>query len=170
MDQLTYFFALALAIAAALAAIAVAAPRKTWVRLTAFSLALLFVPVGYGTFAALLSRPKPVDLEWARQASREAAVLGATIAEDEAIYLWLQFSGLDEPRAYVLPWNRDLAEELQEAMREAERNGTGVFMNLPFERSYDPQEPRFHALPQPALPPKDGGRAPEVYAQPGQAT
>lgn len=170
MDQLTYHFALALAVAAALASIAIGAPRKTWVRVTAFGIALLFLPIGYGTFAALLSRPKPVDLEWARQASHEATVLGATIAEDEAIYLWLQFSDLKEPRAYVLPWSRELAQELQEAMREAEQNDTGVVMNLPFEPSFDSREPRFYALPQPALPPKDGGRAPEVYEQPGQAT
>ncbi|MGH6718963.1 MAG: hypothetical protein ACREER_06555 [Alphaproteobacteria bacterium] len=170
MDDLTYLFTVALVVAALLAAIAIAAPRKTWVRLTALAVAMLFVPVGYAALTGLLSRPKPVGLEWARLAAREATVLGASIAENQGIYVWLQFSGSAEPRAFVLPWDRDLAEELQEALREAERNGTGVVMNLPFERSLDPREPRFHVLPQPALPPKDGGRPPEDFEPPGQAT
>jgi hypothetical protein len=170
MHELTVLFGAALVIAGALAAIAIAAPRRTWVRFTALAVAVLFVPLGYAALSDLLSRPKPVDLEWARQATGEATLLGATIAEDEGIYVWLQIAGLPEPRAYVLPWNRDVAQELQDAMNEAERNGSGVVMNLPFEPSLDPREPRFHALPQPALPPKDGGRAPDVYEQPGQAT
>jgi len=170
MDELTQLFAVALTVAALLAAMAIAAPRKAWVRLAALVTAMAFVPVAYVALAGLLSRPKPVGLEWARQATREATVLGASIAEDRGIYLWLQFADLAEPRAYVLPWDRELAEELQEALREAERNDTGVVMNLPFEQSFDTREPRFYALPQPALPPKDGGRAPEFFEQPGQAT
>ncbi len=169
MDDLTHLFAVSLAIAAILAAIAIAAPRRAWVRLTALATAMLFVPVGYVALTGLLSRPKPVGLEWAREATREATVLGASIAEDRGIYVWLQFSGSVEPRAYEFAWDRDLAVELQEALREAERNGTGVVMTLPFEPSLDAREPRFHALPQPALPPKDGGRAPENYRQPGQS-
>jgi hypothetical protein len=170
MHAITVLFVAALAIAALLAAIAIAAPRRAWVRFTSVAVAALFVPLGYGALADLLSRPKPVDLEWARQATAQATLLGASIAEDDGIYVWLQIAGMDEPRAYVLPWDRDLAEELQDAMNQAERDGTGVVMNLPFEPSLDPREPRFYALPQPALPPKDGRTAPETYEQPGQAT
>lgn len=170
MHELTVLFGATLAIAGVLAAIAIAAPRRAWVRLTSIAVAALFVPLGYAALSDLLSRPKPVDLEWARQATGEATLLGATIAEDKGIYVWLQLADLPEPRAYVLPWDRELAQELQDAMNEAERNGSGVVMNLPFEPSLDPREPRFYALPQPALPPKDGAPAPDIYEQPGQAT
>ena len=37
-------------------------------------------------------------------------------------------------------------------------------MRLPFEPSLDDREPKFYALPQPPLPPKDADRAPaQVY-------
>ena len=170
MHQLTVLFGATLVVAGGLAAIAIAAPRPTWVRLTALAIAVVFVPLGYAALSDLLSRPKPVALEWARKETAQATLLGATIAEDKGIYIWLQLADVEEPRAYVLPWDRELAQELQDAMNEAERNGGGVTMNLPFEPSLDPREPRFHALPQPALPPKDGQRAPDIYQQPGQAT
>ena len=37
-------------------------------------------------------------------------------------------------------------------------------MRLPFEATLDDREPKFYALPQPPLPPKDAGREPaQVY-------
>jgi len=61
-----------------------------------------------------------------------------------------------------------LAQQLQNAMREAEENGTGLRMRLPFENSLDMREPKFYALPQPALPPKDvvPETAPQQYRHP----
>jgi hypothetical protein len=82
-------------------------------------------------------------------------VLAGTIEEGERIYVWLQLDGTAEPRAYALPWDREQARELQEALRSAENDGTGVRMRLPFEPSVDPERPKFYALPQPPLPPKD---------------
>ncbi len=170
MDPLTQVFALATLAAAVLATIAIWAPRKLWIRAAAVATTLALLPIGYAAFAELLSRPKPVALEWLNQQTAVATVLGSTIRENQAIYVWLQYGGPGEPRAYVIPWNRDLAEELQRAKREAEQNGGGLMMRLPFEPSWDPREPKFYALPQPALPPKDGGPPAEVYEQPGQET
>ncbi|MEX2648038.1 MAG: hypothetical protein WD673_03390 [Alphaproteobacteria bacterium] len=170
MDDLTTLFALAVVMAAALAGIGIWAPRRLWIRAAALATAALFVPVVYAALAGLLSRPKPVDLEWMHGATTEAAVLAATIDENDGIYVWLRFADAPEPRAYVLPWDREVAEQLQGALREAERNDTGVIMNLPFEHSWDPRQPKFYALPQPALPPKDAGQAPEAYEHPGQET
>jgi hypothetical protein len=45
-------------------------------------------------------------------------------------------------------------------MKEGEANGTGVEMTIPVERGLDEREPRFHAMPQPALPDKDYGATP----------
>ena len=58
------------------------------------------------------AKPKPIRMEWAMAAVPEATVLGATMRENEAIYLWLQFDQSSEPRAYVLPWNLETAKQL----------------------------------------------------------
>lgn len=118
--------------------------------------------------AELLSRPKPVRLAWFENRADEAEVLRGVIREGQAIYLWLRLPGVDEPRSYALPWDRGLAEQLQKALMEAEENGTGVKMRLPFEPSWDNREPKFYALPQPALPPKDALDPPRWVEHPGQ--
>ena len=103
----------------------------------------------------LLGRPKPANLEWALAAVPDATVLGATMRENEAIYLWLKFEDNPEPQSYALPWNLEKAKELQKAMRQAEESGTKVRMRKPFERSLDRHEPMFYAEPQPAPPLKE---------------
>ena len=74
-----------------------------------------------------------------------AIVLGSIIREEQGIYLWLQIDGVDEPRSYVLAWNRDLAEELQAARREAEENDSDLRMTMRFEPSWDDREQKFYA-------------------------
>jgi hypothetical protein len=165
MDDLMYLFAAAVVLAAVLANIGIWAPRRAWVRLGALLVAALFIPLAYATAAALLSRPKPASLEWARAATEEAAVLGSSIHEGQAIYVWLQMREAAEPRAYKLPWNQAIAQQLEEARREAERRGSGMAMRLPFEKSWDSQEPKFYALPQPQLPPKDEPDSPAEQVQ-----
>jgi len=123
----------------------------------------------YGGSIELLGRPKPLRLEW--RGAAEAKVLSAVPVENEAIYLWLDMPGAPEPRAYVLPWSLQQAQQLQTAMSEAEANGTGVRMSLPLEGGLDTRDPKFYAMPQPALPAKDyDGGMPLVYRQPGQAS
>lgn len=169
MSTLTPLFVAAALTAALLASLALWAPRRLLLRLTALVLAVSFLPLAYGAMAGLLSRPKPVALEWWRAATADATVLAAQIREGDGIYLWLQIEGMAEPRAYVLPWDRELAEELQEAMRSAERDRAGLAMRLPFEPSLDDREPRFYALPQPAMPDKDRTAPPPLHFQhPGQ--
>jgi hypothetical protein len=169
MMQLTQLFILATLLAGMLALISIWSPRRLPVKLGALSTALLLIPVTYAAFASLLSRPKPVDLEWGLAAAEEATVLGSRAEEDQGIYLWLQLPESEEPRAYVIPWDRDTAEQLQEAQREAEQNQSGVKMRMPFERSLDDREPKFYAMPQPALPPKDlTDPPPQYYVAPGR--
>ena len=59
---------------------------------------------------------------------------------------------------------------MQDAIAENERqHGSGVGMGLPFERSWDREDPKFYALPQPKLPDKPGERPPvTVYQAPEQ--
>jgi hypothetical protein len=170
MGDLLYLFGAAVLVASVLTSISIWAPRRVIVRASAFGLAVLFVPISYASFASLLSKPKPVSLEWIQSSAQEASVLGASIREGEAIYVWLQVPGLDEPRAYTLPWSRDMAQQLQDARRKAEEQGTGLVMRLPFEHSWDKQEPKFYPLPQPAMPPKDAPSAPMQFQHPSTST
>lgn len=169
MSNLPFLFAVAILVAAGLATIAVWAPRALAMKVSAVACAAAFMPLSYAGFSDLLSRPKPVALEWWLAQADEATVIGSQMRENDSLYLWLQIAGSDEPRAYRLPWNQRLAEELQSALEEAARNGSSVQMRSPFEPTLDRREPMFYALPQPALPPKDLAQPPaQVYEQPGQ--
>ncbi|HLT19375.1 MAG TPA: hypothetical protein VKZ96_07970 [Thermomicrobiales bacterium] len=169
MTSVTQLFVVAAVLAGALSLISIWAPRRLVIKSMALSTAVLFLPVSYASLVDLLSKPKPVDLEWWQTDAAEAEVLASRVVEDEAIYLWLQLPELSEPRAYVLPWDRASAEELQQATRDAEEQGSGVQMRMPFEPSIEDREPQFYALPQPALPPKDLVQPPpEFYQPPGR--
>ena len=130
---------------------------------------VILIAVVYGGGIELLGRPKPLRLEW-RDAA-EAKVLSAAPVENEAIYVWLSMPGSPEPRAYVLPWSVEAAQQLQTAMSEAEANGTSVRMTMPVEPGTDDRDPKFYATPQPATPPKNyQGTGAMVYQQPDNAS
>jgi hypothetical protein len=166
MSTLTLLFVLSVLLAAALASAVLWSRHRTIVKMGAVTGLLCFLPLGYAAYADLLSRPKPVALEWWHRNAEEATVIGQQLREGEGLFLWLQFSDDPEPRAYVLPWDQKLAEQLQTAWEEATRNGTGVRMKLPFEQSLDLREPKFYALPQPQLPSKDMQAEPAMRVGP----
>lgn len=169
MTNLPFLFALAVILATLLASFAIWAPRRLPVRLGALACAALFMPVAYAGLADLLSRPKPVALEWWRGQADEATVLGAKLHEPDSMYLWLQLASDPEPRAYRIPWSRDMAEQLQQALEQAEKQGTQARMRMPFEPTLDQRERKFYAPPQPAMPSKDLARPPaQIYRQPGE--
>ena len=122
---------------------------------------MALIAVVYGGGLELLGRPKPLRLEWRDAAAAE--VVSAVPVEGEGIYLWLKRPGSMEPRAYVLPWGIDAAQQLQTAMSDAEANGTVVQMAVPFEAGLDDREPKFYATPQRAQPAKDYQGSPIVY-------
>lgn len=169
MSTLLPLFAIFTLLLAALATVSIWAPRRLAVKLAALGLAIACMPTAYAAMMGLLSMPKPVSFEWWLTRADDATVLGSSIKEDQAIYLWLQLDSADEPRAYVLPWSRRMAEELQQAARQAEEGQSDLRMRLPFEPSLDDREPRFYALPQPALPPKDlADPPPQIFQPPGR--
>ena len=155
MSGLTPLFALLAMLAATLGAVGVWSPRRLSVKVGALLVAFALMGTGYAAMLDLLSKPKPASFEWLLSEAREATVLGNSMVEDKAIYLWLQLDGVKEPRAYELPWDRRTAEQLQTAARAAAEQQSALRMRMPFERSLDDRDPRFYALPQPALPPKD---------------
>lgn len=155
MSHVFYLFAVSLGLASALAGICIWSPRPLWLKVSALAIAVLFLPVTYASVVELLSRPKPIALEWKRADLAEAKVIGADLREGESIYLWLRVPGVEEPRFYVLPWDQQRAEQLHGAQREASAKGTAVHARGLFATSQDRQQPMFYALPQPARPPKE---------------
>lgn len=149
-----YFFIPLAVVAAILCNIGVWAPRKMWLKVAGLAAAALFMPLTYGALTDLLSRPKPVSLEWAHRNVTEASLIGSTLQEGKAIYLWIKMPEADEPRSYQLPWSREMAQQLQEAKREARKNRNGVQVRMPFDESQDRRDKMFYAAPQQALPPK----------------
>ncbi len=154
MTELFHLFAASAALATVLAVISIWSHRKLWAKISAVLATALFIPTIYLSYTDLLSRPKPANLEWWHRNATEATVVGSRLREGEAIYVWIEMADTDEPRAYKLPWQQEMAKQLYGAQREAEANGTKVQMRLPFADRVEEQEPLFYALPQPSLPPK----------------
>ena len=165
MTELFNLFAASAALAVVLAAISIWSHRKLWTKVSAVLATALFIPTIYLSYADLLSRPKPASLEWWHRSASEATVVGSKLREGEAIYVWIEMADSDEPRAYRLPWQQEMAKQLFGAQREAEANGTKVQMRLPFADRTEDQEPLFYALPQPPLPPKQVGQNSSQYFQ-----
>ncbi len=154
MSEMLILFCLAALIAAVLANIGIWSPRALWTKVGAVAAMIAFLPIGYVSFAELLSRPKPIDIEFINRNVENAIVVGSHIVEDKAIYVWLILENMDEPRAYALPWNQTLARQLHEANREAEIEGGATLAHLPFEPNLDRTEPMFYPEPQERLPEK----------------
>lgn len=169
MGSIGYIYAAMIGLAAILATISIWAPGKLWLKVGAVTAAAMFMPMAYAGLADLLGKPKPLSLEFAHRDVDEARVLSTQLREGVGIYLWLALPGVAEPRAYALPWDPALAKQLHRAGREAEQQGGGLLMRLPFRRALDDSEPMFHPQPQPAPAPKSApGNAPLVYSHPGR--
>lgn len=152
VDHLPLFYSVMVVTASILAGITLWARVRRWMKVLCLGLTAIWFVTAYGALADLLSRPKPVDLEFANSKVAEAEVIAGRIIENEAIFVWLGLENEVQPRAYQLPWDLQLAEELRKALEEGKANGTQAFMRLPFEPTLDHEEPRFYALPQPRLP------------------
>ncbi len=161
MNELLPFFAGITVLAGILGSISIWTPRKVWLKCTALCTLAFFLPVAYFTMTDLLSRPKPADLEWLHRQADKAEVLGTRMTEGEAIYVWLKMEGVEEPRAYVLPWDQQLAKQMHGAKREAESKGQPLMMGKPFQPSLEQRDKKFYAAPQPKLPPKNPDGGPE---------
>jgi hypothetical protein len=146
-------------------------PRgNAWQRTASAAIYLMLIGVVYAGSVEMLSRPKPLRLEWRSPA--KAKVLGATMHEGKAIYVWLQVGDSPEPRSYVLPWNMQMAQQIQDAMRRGHAEGTAVEVSSPFgsmEAGTEGAKPRFYAKPQEALPPKNYSAAHHIDFQRSEA-
>ncbi len=142
-------------LAGLLAFFAIQAPRKWSVKCAALVCTALFLPLSYFATNDLLSRPKPLQVEVAKDHLKDSIVTASMMRENEAIYLWLKLPGVVEPRSFQLPWNEQMAIELHQAERDAEAEGTEVQMQLPEGDSIGEEEPTFRATKYVPPPPKE---------------
>lgn len=124
--------------------------------LVVFGLAALVLGYAYAAGAELLGRPKPLRLAGFERGVENATVIGSTYEEGRAIYLWLILPGSAVPRAYVLPWSQEAAEDLLRAEEAAGANGTRVMVRNPFRHGEAGAEGSFDA-PAPPIPPEKTG-------------
>lgn len=136
MNTIFYLFVALIVIAALLAGIAVWAPRRTLPRALSIFLVLLIIPLTYLTILELLSKPKPLSYELFANKAQEAEVLGVSLDEGRAIYLWLRLDDAIEPRYYALPWRQQLAEKLQSLVDDAITEDGSVKIRNPFSRDF----------------------------------
>jgi hypothetical protein len=158
-------FAALIGVAALLASIAIWAPRATFVRSAAVVATAMFVPLTYLGMNELLSKPKPMAQEWANKNVAEATVLGVSLDEGKAIYLWLRLDGALVPRYYMLPWQPNVAERLQKMVEEAIEKGATIRIMNPFTRRsfQDLGQLNMEIVPPPALPHKRLPDVPQIF-------
>ena len=165
MDILIYIFIAATSIAATLASLAIWAPRVTKIRVAALVVTALFIPLSYVSFVEFLSQPKPKAFEWFERNVEEAEVLGVSLKEGEAIYMWLRLDGVAEPRYYVFPWSLKLAERLEEEVDNAINRNSKLVIKNPFERRMGDSlgDLNLHIVPPPTLPLKRPRIPPRIF-------
>jgi len=114
----------------------------------------------------LLGSPKPLRLEW--RGLDKATVLAASMHEGEAVYVWVKTASAPAPRAYVLPWDTRMAQQLQDAVQKRESSGAPVRMTVSPESGGNKGNPKFHPEPRKPRAAKgtEGGRAAE-FRHPG---
>ena len=167
MDVSFIVFVALLGVTALLAAIAIWSRRRTAVRTLAVVLTALFIPIGYLSVTELLSQPKPMQHEWFKRRVDEATLLGVSVREGRAIYLWLRLDDSLEPRYYVLPWQQQLAEKLQNLIDEAIRDGGSVTISNPFSRkSFDDLGDMSMRIIRPPQPPMKPPAPPAQFFNP----
>jgi hypothetical protein len=158
-------FAALIGVAALLASIAIWAPRATFVRSAAVVATAMFIPLTYLGMNELLSKPKPMAQEWADKNVAEATVLGVSLDEGKAIYLWLRLDGALAPRYYELPWQANVAERLQKLVEEAIEKGATIRITNPFTRQslQDLGQLNMEIVPPPPLPRKRLPDVPQIF-------
>jgi hypothetical protein len=165
MDIIYYLFAAAIFSTAVLAAIAIWAPRKTWIRVSAICITVLFVPLIYIELMGLLSKPKPMAYEWWESQIKKAEILGVSLHEDEAIYIWLRLDGSVQPRYYFLPWRQKLAEKLEDHMEAAVKSNSALIVSKPFfKKSFEEfGDLNVDVIPPPKPPQKSLPFTPRIF-------
>lgn len=126
--------------------------RRAWI----VGCMLTFLVASYLSVGELLGRPKPIGvLTDVMPHVKEATIHGANLEPDVAIYLMLTWSGASSPRLIDLPWNAEMAKQIQDGLKaKAKGEIQKLKIQNPFERSYDERPPVVHPIPWPMPPEK----------------
>lgn len=120
--------------------------NRTLLASSVFAIVVIVAALG---FLEMQARPKPIGAEW--RSTELAEVFWYNLKEGKSITLLLDVDG---PRLYILPWNKEQAEQLLRAGQKAEGEGGKLIMKRPFEPSLDQDTVVFYDLPPPAPPTK----------------
>lgn len=132
--------------------------RNTWLRAAAIPLAILASAGSAVAVASTLGFAVPL-IGGVTAPAGELSVLGAKLVPNDGIYVMLE---TPMPRLYWTPWNREMAEKLQEMLGNPEVGGVTAAVP-PFEWSWNQHPPSFQPLPQPkVLPDKPVEKQPIV--------
>ncbi len=153
-SDLSLAFLAPVMLGALLASLAIWSRRAMRVRLLALAAMVGFTASLYVALTDMLSRPKPIALEWSMPDPEKSAIVASQLREGEAIFLWLMRDADSAPQAYRLPWSEELARQLHESQREASQTGTAVRMNDPRDGNLAEGERVFYAEPHQSLPAK----------------
>lgn len=184
MESIQVFFLVTALCAVALAGLAAWSRRRFRWKAAAAILAAALMGVSWFAFDDLLSRPKPIaydDFEavYLPDHTVRVAVLHGEVREGVGIYMLVRLPGMPEPRYFLFAWNKQLAEELEEGMRQKRRAKQGGELELRRRGTGHPgtekdgaegspeknwSNERFSVNPTPPLPPKDPAEAPKEYA------
>ena len=126
--------------------------RRAWI----VGCMLTFLVASYLSVGELLGRPKPIGvLTDVMPHVKEATIHGAKLEPDVAIYLMLTWSGARSPRLIDMPWNAELAKQIQEGLKGvSEGKIQKLLIKNPFQFSFDDRPPVIHPLPWPMPPEK----------------
>jgi hypothetical protein len=90
------------------------------------------VAIGVAAWAAIavsLGKPRPIGHEIGQGFGASRTVVAAVFNEPIAIYLWIR-DGNEEPTAYKLPWDLELAKQLRRAQQGVETEGGKIKIRL----------------------------------------
>ena len=132
MDILNTLYGTVTVLAALLISITIWSRRPFKWRLSAFFIGLCLITILYASILELLSRPKPAHMELFHKDVPEVVLLHASWEEEVALYILVEIPGVEEPRLYILPWNREEAERFQQAIEEGEDKDEEVRIGNPF--------------------------------------
>ena len=132
MDILNILYVTITSLAVLLISITIWSRRPFKWRVSAFFIGVGLVTILYVAILELLSRPKPAHMELFHKDVPEVVLLHASWEEEVALYILVEIPGVEEPRLYILPWNREEAERFQQAMEEGEDKNEEVRIGNPF--------------------------------------
>jgi len=116
--------------------------KETRIRLAAV---LIFAATIYGSYYASqypLSWPAPISQGYD---PGQYKMLGVKMLAGQGIYMLID-NGVKAPRYFKFPWNKEMADKIQDMLDNPENQG--IQMVLPFEWSWDQNPPQLHPVPR----------------------